>query len=323
MKSLPAETGDVRRRLHRRPACRYPPDGAGRLPGAAELFDRLGPDDSPALSSWSDRGSSDSRRGLALLPRGRARSATPIEMRGPIGGHFNREPGRRRPDPADRRRLRAVPLMSMAWASAAAAAVRAYHPSSIPPATSTISSSARNCNVPIRFRFSLRHHVDANRPRRPEFAKGPQALMDLVLASFGTMPRHTRLRLQRLVDVATMLLIDAGIPFGLHQDRPFWRRSRRAATSTRPAGGVILPAPKARVDAPREARWLGRYSTNTVTRGPISRRVDHGQRVTNPEPSGCQLLAPERRMPDRHAIAAALGRAVPDLDVERPDRRGL
>ena len=88
--------------FRRRPACRCPPHHARRVSGAAQLFDRLGA-----------RGGDTIELVVEKLADGKVspffhevvQPGDTIEMRGPIGGHFNSVP-RRRPDPPRRRRLR-------------------------------------------------------------------------------------------------------------------------------------------------------------------------------------------------------------------------
>ena len=67
------------------PACRHPPDRRGRLPGAAQLFDRLGA--RSARSRASPSSASTTARSRPTSPP-TSRSATASRSRGPIGGYF-------------------------------------------------------------------------------------------------------------------------------------------------------------------------------------------------------------------------------------------
>ena len=84
-----------------RPARRRAPHGAGRLPGAAELLDRLR---RPGRRHRAGHRAARQRRSVAVLSRG-CQIGDTIEMRGPIGGHFVWGRGRRRPAASGRRRL--------------------------------------------------------------------------------------------------------------------------------------------------------------------------------------------------------------------------
>ena len=78
--SVPGWTGTPRRS-----ARRYPADGGGRLPGRAQLLDRVRPDRSGA--DRPDRRACHGRRGLAV-PARQLVLGDRFEVRGPIGGYF-------------------------------------------------------------------------------------------------------------------------------------------------------------------------------------------------------------------------------------------
>ena len=92
----------------RRPARRRPADRRGRLPGAAQLLDRLGARGRAASRSPSS--GSTTARSRRTSPTS-VRVGDQFEVRGPIGGWFVWDAERGRPAAADRRRLGLVPLM--------------------------------------------------------------------------------------------------------------------------------------------------------------------------------------------------------------------
>ena len=141
-----------------------------------------------------------------------------IEMRGPIGGHFNWRPADGGPLLLIGGGSGVVPLMSMARLQRAAA----------PSVRTILVYSARRLDDVI-FREELLATPGADSgfslvmtlTREPDPPAGvhkgriDMKLTDSVLASLGAMPRHTFVcGSSAFVDVATMLLIDAGIPFG-------------------------------------------------------------------------------------------------------------
>lgn len=141
-----------------------------------------------------------------------------IEMRGPIGGHFNWRPSDGGPLLLIGGGSGVVPLMSMARLQRLEA----------PSVRTILIYSARHLEDVI-FREELLASPSADSDfsliltltREPTPPPGVHAgrldmkLMDGVLAMFGTMPRQTFVcGSSAFVDVATMLLIDAGIPFG-------------------------------------------------------------------------------------------------------------
>ena len=202
-------------RVHCGPACRRPPHRAGRVPGTAQLFDRLG---TGRRHDRARRREARRRRGLSVLPRGRPARRLHRDAR-PDRRPLQLGPRRRWPDPSRRRRLRR----------------RAAGLDAPPPR----GRRAAGQDGPRLFRANVRRRdlprrADAARHRRSsdfslaltltrEAAPLPgqrtgridRGFIADVLSRFGgERPRLTFVcGATAFVEVASMFLIEAGLPF--------------------------------------------------------------------------------------------------------------